>query len=97
MPPSFVDDDDDDDDTATSDEDEAASAPGRFLARTLKRLVDGAGARSDLSWAFLIDDEKLGADLVTFLSELFSAASLAAADPVGRLILLFSTKQIRDC
>jgi hypothetical protein len=76
--------------TFTSVEAAAASAPGRFLALTLNLLVDGAEAKSDLSCAFFNEDEL--DDLVTFLSDEDAGFcdSLAAADPVGRLILLFS-------
>lgn len=69
----------------------AANAPGRFLARTLNRLVDGADAKSDLSWAFLTGKDAR----VTFLSEAFFSDILAAAEPVGRLIRRFSEIQIK--
>lgn len=77
--------------TFTSVEAAEASAPGRFLALTLNLLVDGAEAKSDLSCAFFNDD--VFDDLVTFLSDdAFCCDNLAAADPVGRRILLFSGK-----
>jgi hypothetical protein len=75
--------------TLTSVEAADASAPGRFLALTLNLLVDGAEAKSDRSCAFFDDELDV---LVTFLSDDDDdfCVSLAAADPVGRRILLFS-------
>lgn len=73
--------------TFTSVEAADASAPGRFLLLTLNLLVDGAEAKSDLSCAFFVDVLDV---LVTFLSDDGFSDSLAAADPVGRRILLFS-------
>lgn len=77
-------------------DDDEANTVGRFLALTLNLFVDGADAKSDLSCAVCFSATVGLLDvLVTFLSDAFFSDSLAAADPVGRLILLFSKNLVQ--